>query len=106
MSLLHAKQVIFNAFCDNQHILRKRLGARQHIVEAIQISLSIVTIVVLSHNSQFSCLNFQKSLKYLMSKNFEVVLGNRKKLKQKWCKVLLYVLTYVFSINKKSIELQ
>ena len=41
-----------------------------------------------------------------MSKNFEVVLGNRKKLKQKWCKVLLYVLTYVFSINKKSIEVQ
>lgn len=41
-----------------------------------------------------------------MSKNLEVVLGNRKKLKQKWCKVLLYVLTYVFSINKKSSEVQ
>ena len=41
-----------------------------------------------------------------MIKNFEVVLGNRKKLKQKRCKVLLYVLTYVFSINKKSSEVQ
>lgn len=41
-----------------------------------------------------------------MIKNLEVVPGNRKKLKQKRCKVLLYVLTYVFSINKKSSEVQ